>query len=132
VLADGRVIYTSTSADWRQQETRVVTPGGVARVDTAFDRVRAQPGLDVHACARTPDGRIAVCDATTVDAQGGRNVDLWWTTFDGHAWASLRRIGGDVNTAGVENFALFTPDGRDLLFVREFSRWWRVSVDQLR
>lgn len=131
VLADGRVVYTSTSADWRQQETRVVVAGRASVIDSIFDRLRAQPEVSVHACTRTPDGDLAVCDATTQLA-GESNVDLWWSRFDGRAWSPLRRIGGDVNTPGVENFALFTPDGRDLLFVRDFSGWFRVSADQLR
>jgi hypothetical protein len=37
-----------------------------------------------------------------------------------------------VNTPLVENFAMFTADGRELIFVRDFSGWWRVSIHAIR
>jgi hypothetical protein len=44
-------------------------------------------------------------------------------------WSVPASLEGGVNTAdGRENFATVTPDGSDLVFVRDFSGFYRVSL----
>jgi hypothetical protein len=133
ITASGTVYYTSTSPDWRHTETRMVTADGRSEPFEAFNRVRAAAPISVHACEFSPDERLAVCDATERDTTTGRdNVDLWWSERTGDVWSPLARVVGDVNTPLVENFAMFTADGRELIFVRDFSGWWRVSIHAIR
>jgi len=49
-----------------------------------------------------------------------------------HRLERARRLGPAVNTSSdYENFVVFSPHGRDMLFVRDFTTYYRVPVSQL-
>ena len=45
-------------------------------------------------------------------------------------WTAPRPLRAGVNTAATENFAFYSPDGRELYFVREFARFYRLPLER--
>ena len=59
----------------------------------------------------------------------GQPSDLWVSRHRGGTWETPVPLVAGVNTEhGWENFATVTPDGCDLVFVRDFSAFYRVSL----
>ena len=56
--------------------------------------------------------------------------DLWFSRLEDGEWSEPERLGAGVNTPDdFENFAVFSPDGGELHFVRGFHLYWRVSTE---
>jgi hypothetical protein len=65
----------------------------------------------------------------TVGERPSRPSDLWVSLPGPGGWNAPVPLAGRVNTqTGWENFATVTPDGCDLVFVRDFSGFYRVSL----
>lgn len=55
--------------------------------------------------------------------------DLWVSHRGRNGWTEPAPLGAGVNTEhGWENFAAVTPDGGDLVFVRDFCGFYRVAL----
>lgn len=78
----------------------------------------------------SPDGRILVVVVSELDPDTRRTRpgDLWVAVREGDGWSELRPAGDGVNSPGWENFVVFTPDGEQLLFVRDFAAYYTVPV----
>jgi len=51
------------------------------------------------------------------DAGEGKGGDIYYSTFDGHEWSTLKEFGSDVNTKYWETHGCLSPDGNKLYFV---------------
>jgi hypothetical protein len=85
-------------------------------------------GLFVWGGVPGPDGSFIVLEVSAVEGKKRGPADLWVTRGRGGTWTEPRPLGNGVNTPGNENFIFFSPDGRDLFFVRDFARFYRVPV----
>jgi hypothetical protein len=45
-------------------------------------------------------------------------------------WTEARPLESGVNTPSTENFPFYSPDGRELYFVRDFARFYRLPLDR--
>lgn len=76
-----------------------------------------------------PDGRSVFLDVATRNPATGRGAsDIWVSTRQGDTWAAPRRLGAGVNADGYDVFPFFSPDGRDLYFVRDFTTFYTVPL----
>ncbi|HVQ29182.1 MAG TPA: hypothetical protein VMV21_06375, partial [Vicinamibacteria bacterium] len=54
--------------------------------------------------------------------------DIWVSRHRGGEWTVPRPLGAGVNSDGYDVFPFFSPDGKDLYFVRDFATFRRVSL----
>lgn len=133
--SDGAIEFGSTTPDWSTQN-RFVTRWDGAR----YGPPEADPLLDVWAAWRddvsvahatlSPDATLAILDVRGRDAEGRLGPsDLWFSRRADGVWSEPRPLAGGVNTpAEFENFAVFSPDGSAIHFVRGFHLYWWIST----
>lgn len=132
----GAVYYKSTTPDWRTTHHRVTRWDGTAYGPPQEDETIApwQDGPEdryVWSGTLSPDGTLIILDISPVDAETGRRgaTDLWVARRAGGGWSEPRLLAGGVNTPeAYENFVVFSPDGRELYFVRDFAQYYHVAV----
>jgi WD40-like Beta Propeller Repeat len=56
--------------------------------------------------------------------------DIYVSFREEPGWTAPRRLGAAVNTPLTENFAFYSPGGRELYFVRDFAGFYRVPLEQ--
>ncbi|HYC31335.1 MAG TPA: hypothetical protein VEB59_03550 [Gemmatimonadales bacterium] len=131
-----RLIFRRTSPDWRTTVTLVSRWDG-REFGTAgtFEPVERWSGLASHLRVwggiPSPDGNTVVLEVSRVDTATKRPgpSDLWASVRTGSAWSEPRPLAAGVNTEAMfENFPVFSGNGCDLLFVRDFSRFYRVPL----
>jgi hypothetical protein len=132
---DGRLFFHRTSSDWDATTTLVADPAGDAfGAPLPYAPVerwrRWRDDLLVWGGLPTPDTSVIVFEVSPTLAKGRRGPsDLWASRLGPEGWSVPAPLVGGVNTAeGWENFATVTPDGCDLVFVRNFSGFYRVSL----
>ena len=105
---------------------------GDPRPDEAFTWAGRIEGHYVWDVTLSPDRSIAILGVSRVDARGWRGQsDLWYARLRGGAWGAPKPIPG-VNDAELsENFPVFTPDGEELLFVRDTAKYYKIPVSVL-
>lgn len=128
--ADGAIEYRSTTPDWSTTSSLVTRWDGTRYGPPEPDPLAAgwahwRDDAEVSQVTLSPDGALAILDVRV----GGSPSDLWYARREDGGWSEPRPLAGGVNTPeAFENFALFSPDGRDILFVRGFRRYWSVPV----
>jgi WD40-like Beta Propeller Repeat len=135
----GTLHFASTTPDWKVTEHREVPAHadlGEAGFspDTLIDRWRDwSPGRYVWHGIPSPDGRIMLLEVSEVDERGRRGPsDLWLVERRNGSWTEPVKLGPEINTAkDYENFPVFTPDGKTLLFARGFETYYQLPVATL-
>jgi hypothetical protein len=132
----GALHWVSVSPDWQTRWHRVAAgPDAESWQDDPLLAPWADWRDDVRLWGATPspDGDLMVLDVSE-RPNGGRwePSDLWLARRITDGWSEPRRLGPAINTPGdYENFVVFSPDGRDMLFVRGFTTYYRVALSQL-
>jgi hypothetical protein len=64
--------------------------------------------------------------------EGGRPgpADLHVSFRSSGGWTESRMLASGVNTSLTENFPFYSPDGRELYFVRDFARFHHLPLEQ--
>jgi WD40-like Beta Propeller Repeat len=135
----GTLHFASTTPDWKLTEHREVPAhadlGEAAFVpDTLIDPWRDwSPGRYVWHGIPSPDGTIMLLEVSELDERGRRGPsDLWLVERRNGSWTQPVKLGPQINTAeDYENFPVFTPDGKTLLFVRGFETCYQLPVADL-
>jgi hypothetical protein len=138
VLVGGRLVFRRTSADWTTTHTMVSRwDGHEFGPPSPYAAVERWTGwrkdLYVWGGTPTPDERSVILEVSPVDAASGRRqpADLWISRRHGQGWSVPRPLGAGVNLAGVmDNFPVVSADGCELVFVRDFTRFYRVSLSR--
>lgn len=136
VARDGRLFFRRTSPDWDTTTTLAAPPVGngfgAPEPYAPVERWRGwRDTLSVWGGTPAPDTSFILLEvsARISNADGPRPSDLWVSLREPSGWSVPVPLAGGVNTAaGWENFAVVTPDGCDLVFVRDFSGFYRVSL----
>lgn len=132
---DGEVYFRSTTPDWTTQRTLVTRWNGRAYTKAVpFEPVERwigwRPDIRVAGGVPSPDGKAVFLDVTTIDP--GTNArstsDIWVSAATASGWTEPAPLGQAVNTDGWETFPFFSPDGRDLYFVRDFDAFYRIPL----
>ncbi|MGH7566898.1 MAG: TolB family protein [Gemmatimonadota bacterium] len=133
---DGAIEFGSTTPDWSTNGRFLTRWDG-----TRYGPPEPDPLLDAWADWRddasvgnatlSPDSRLAILDVRQSDSEGRAGPsDLWFSRREGDGWSEPEPLEAGVNTPeAFENFAVFSPDGREIHFVRGFHLYWRVSTD---
>jgi hypothetical protein len=135
--ADGVLRFTSTTPDWRttyhRRAARAGTGYGSPSPDTFWERFTFGPEYHFWSGLVDPSGSLAILEVSERRADGSlAGSDLWASRRESDGvWTTPAPLGGGINTESTENFPAFTPDGRTLVFVRGFSGFWSVAVEEL-
>lgn len=133
---DGAVEFGSTTPDWSRNDRFVTrwdgTRYGPPEPDPLPDAWAGwRDDVSISNATLSPDGTLAILDVREQDEEGRPGPsDLWFSRLDDGGWSEPERLAAGVNTPGdFENFAVFSPDGSTLHFVRGFHLYWRVPTE---
>ncbi len=126
-----RIDERAHSATAMMSERRGAQFGAAAPVADPPEWRSRQQHYVLHGAELSPDGRTAVFGASRIDPSTGRTAppDAFVSRLENGRWSPLRPLGAGVNTSADENFFTFTPDGCSLLFTRDYTAFYLVSVD---
>jgi hypothetical protein len=77
------------------------------------------------------DGRYVLLDVSSTDSTTRRPLpsDIWVSFGTDTGWTEPRPAGGKVNREGsYDNFPSYSPDGCELLFVRDFTDFYHIGL----
>ena len=133
---DGAIEFGSTTPDW-ETTGRFVTRWdgkqyGPPEPDPLLDAWSGwRDDMRISNSTLSPDDTLAILDVRQRDTEGRLGPsDLWYSRREGDGWSNPEPLEAGINTPDAfENFAVFSPDGSEILFVRGFELYWRVSIE---
>lgn len=134
--ARGELLFAVTTPDWRTRTSMISEWNGREygparpRVLPAVDRWKDwRKDLYVWGGELAPGDSIAILDISPIGPNGRRGpAIIYFSKLEGDRWTEPRPVGAGVNTTGHNNFVFFSTDGCELLFTRDFSRFYHVSL----
>ena len=134
--AGGSLHFQRSGWDYRGHSEHVTrwSGGGFGPADTsaAWVALRRRVGPGRHLYETTPghDGTYALL---TIGERAADSVppgppDIYAAFRTPTGWTDPRRLRTAINTPATENFPFYSPDGRDLYFVRDFAAVHRVPL----
>ena len=133
-LADGSVFFAATTPDWRTQRTYRTRWDGreysAAEPYELADRWKSwRSDVAIWSARPSPDGSFALIEVSELNAEQRRlPVDLYVSFKRGTDWSEPQPLRGGVNSGATENFAMVSPDMKQLVFVRDFSGFYRADL----
>lgn len=130
--ADGALYFRRTTPDWGQSETLVARRQGKGyaapiRYEDAERWKTWRTDMRIAGGSPGPDGKVVFLDVATRNPQTGRGAaDIWVSLKQGQTWSEPKPLGVGINSDGFDVFPFFSPDGRDLYFVRDFKTFYRI------
>ena len=133
-LADGSVFFASTTPDWRTSRTYLTRWNGreysAAEPYQLADRwTNWRSDVAIWGAVPSPDGSFALIEVSELNAEQKRlPADLYVSFKRGTEWSEPQPLRGGVNSGATENFAMVSPDMKQLVFVRDFSGFYRADL----
>lgn len=134
---DGRQHFRRTTPDWRTSTTLVAalddSEGSSPVEDDVVARCRAsRSDLRIAGGVPGPSGEVYFLDVAIPARDGAAaHADIWQCARTPSGWGPPTPLPADINTAAFETFPFFSPDGRDLFFVRGFRTFHRVRLSEV-
>jgi Tol biopolymer transport system component len=131
--ADDALYLRRTTPDWKKTESlrapRIGTAYGAPTPYTDVERWKGwRTDVTVAGGSPGPNASLVFLDvATRNPATGQPASDIWVVEKRDGAWSEPRPL-SRVNSDGFDVFPFFSPDGRDLYFVRDFSAFYRIPL----
>ena len=104
---------------------------GTPLIDARVTRWREwRKDLFIWGGTPSPTGDAMLLTVSRLDPVSGKRLpgDLWVSRKTGDSWSVPRPLGGGVNSERNDNFPFFSPDGRELYFVRDFARFLHLPL----
>jgi hypothetical protein len=132
----GNLYFRRSTPDYRATETLVARPAGASfAAPQKLDAVHRWTAADVDGTVVggtiAPGDSLVILEVRARNTQTGRLgwADLFVTRQTAAGYTHPMPLGASVNDPVVhETFTFFSPDGCDLLFVRNFSGFFRVGL----
>lgn len=132
---DGAIYFRRTTPDWTATETLVTRWDGKAYT-TPAPFVAAVRWKNWRADVRVaggspgPDGKTVFLDVATRNPKTGRGASDIWVSFrqGKDNWTEPKPLGLSINSEGYDVFPFFSPDGKQMYFVRDFATFYRVPL----
>ncbi|NOT62823.1 MAG: hypothetical protein HOP19_21655 [Acidobacteria bacterium] len=135
---DGGVYFRRTTPDWRTTETLVTRwKGGKYRMAepvAALERWKSwRAEIRIVGGSFSPNGNVMFLDVATRNPQSGRGASDIWVSFRRVGkrvsdWSEPQPLGANINQEGFDVFPFFSPDGKELFFVRDFATFYRIPL----
>ena len=136
-LADGSVFFAATTPDWRTQRTYLTRWNGreysTPEPYELADRWKGwRSDVAIWSARPSPDGSFALIEVSQLNAEQKRlPADLYVSFKRGADWSDPQPLCGGVNSGATENFAMVSPDMKQLVFVRDFSGFYRADLSKV-
>ncbi len=77
-----------------------------------------------------PNGAFVILSVSKIDPQSRRPLssDMWVTLKTKDGWSEPKPFGTGIDTDKPEGFVFFSPDGKDMYFVRDNAAFYRIPV----
>jgi len=131
---DKAIYFRRTTPDWSANETMMTRWNGKEFAPPVL-YAEAQrwknwrSDLRVAGAAPGPDGKVLFLDVATRNPKTGRGASDIWVSFKrGNDWSEPKPLGAAINSDGYDVFPFFSPDGKELYFVRDFAAFYRVRL----
>lgn len=134
IAPDGKIYFRQTSPDWKQNQTLVSSWNGKEyTTPILFEPVERwkkwREDIQVVGGSLTPDGKLLFLDVATRNPNTGKGAsDIWVSLKKGKDWTEPKRLGKEVNAEGYETFHFFSPNGKELYFVRDFKNFYKIEL----
>lgn len=131
---DGAVYFRRTTPDWKKTETlRSRWSGSEYTAPELYAEAERWKGwrgdVNIVGGLPGPDGTVIFLDVATRNPATGRSAsDIWVSRKRGNDWTAPMRLGAGINSDGYDLFPFFSPDGKDLYFVRDFATFHRIPL----
>lgn len=141
--ADYSIRFRRTSGDWAKMwdmETRWNGTGYTPAVERDGDEAIARwrdwrsERLFFWSGIRSPGDDFVMLQYSRIDPETKRRApgEYWIFRRDGTGWTEPSRAGAGLNDPGPGNFLVFHPNGCDVVFVRDYTAFYRVAISALR
>ncbi len=131
---DGALYFRRITPDYAQRVTMVTRWNGREyAAPVPFEPVERwknwRTDLRISGGLLGPRGQTIFFDVATRNPQTGRAASDIWVSFKrGSDWTEPRPLGANINQAGFDVFPFFSPDGKEMYFVRDFAAFYRISL----
>lgn len=132
--ADKMLYFRRTTPDWNRTVTlRARWNGSTYGAPEPFAEVERwrnwRSDVRVAGGSPGPDSNVIFLDVGTRNPTTGRGAsDIWVSFRQGQEWAEPKPLGAGVNSAGYDVFPFFSPNGKELYFVRDFAAFYRIPL----
>ncbi len=133
---DAAVYFRRTTPDWSATEALITRWQGkefAPPVPYAEAQRWKNWRSDVRVAGASPgpDGKVLLLDVATRNPKTGRGASDIWVSFKrGQDWSEPKPLGAGINSDGYDVFPFFSPDGKELYFVRDFAAFYRVRLQE--
>lgn len=131
---DKALYFRRTTPDWRVNETLMTRWNGkefappVPYADAQRWKTWRRD-VRVAGVSPGPDGKVLFLDVGTRNPKTGRGASDIWVSFKrGQDWSEPKPLGAGINSDGYDVFPFFSPDRKELYFVRDFAAFYRVRL----
>lgn len=131
---DAALYFRRTTPDWSSTETLLTRWNGkeFAPPVPYADALRWKnwrSDVRVAGASPGPGGKLIFLDVATRNLKTGRGASDIWVSFKrGQDWTEPKPLGAGINSDGYDVFPFFSPDGKELYFVRDFAAFYRVRL----
>jgi len=133
---DSVIYFRRTTSDWRSNETLITRWNGKEFTSPtpyeAAERWKRRHGdMRIAGGSPSPDGNVIFLDVATHNPKTGRGAsDIWVSFRKGRDWTEPKPLGAGVNADGYDVFPFFSPDGKEMYFVRDFAAFYRIPLKE--
>ncbi len=77
----------------------------------------------------SPDGKTLFLDVATRNPKTGKGAsDIWVSLKKSNLWTEPKPLSSEINSDGYDNFHFFSPNGKELYFVRDFNTFYKIKL----
>lgn len=134
IAPDGKIYFRQTSPDWKVNQTFVSSWNGKEYTSPIlFEPVERwkkwREDVRIVGGSLSPDGKVLFLDVAVRNPQTGKGAsDIWVSLKKGNDWTEPKPLGKEINADGFETFHFFSPNGKELYFVRDFNTFYKINL----
>lgn len=134
---ENNIYFRRVSPDWKLKQTLYTewdgTKYGAPKIFNEVEQwLNWSPKVQIVGGSPGPTNDLIFLDVATINSKTGkRGSDIWISIKKDKIWEEPVPLTGDVNQDGYDVFPFFSPDGDCLYFVREFNRYYHISLKEV-
>jgi Tol biopolymer transport system component len=92
--------------------------------------VNKRDDIRINGGSPGPNGKTLFFDVTVRDPDTGRfqGSDIWVSAYKRGTWSEPQPLGANINKPSYDVFPFFSPDGKQMYFVRDFAAFYEIPL----